>query len=261
MNKLFTTKEFLIYLIKSKSKYYIHSPFVYTFINEVLNDKRSFYCYEEIESLRKKLEANDARIEVEDFGAGSLLEKKNTRTISFIAKTSAAPKKYAQLLFRIILHFKCKNMLELGTSLGVTTAYLSAVNQNEKVFTVEGSQSIAEEAAINFSLLNRNNIKLIQGKFEEKLIPTLVEMKQVDLLYLDGNHRLNPTLDYFNSCLPFFTEYSIVVMDDIYWSSEMKQAWEQLKNHSSVTLSIDLFRMGILFFRHDRNKEHFRLYF
>lgn len=261
MNKLFATKEFLFYLIKAKSKYYVHSPFVFEFVNEVLNDTRSFYSYEEIESTRKLLSMDDSMIEVEDFGAGSQHKKKNKRTISFIAKTSAAPKKYSQLLFRIIEYYKCKNILELGTSLGVTTLYLSASNHHKNVFTIEGSKVIADEARKNFNQLNRTNINLILGTFEEKLLPTLTEIKQVDILYLDGNHRLKPTLEYFNTCLPFLHENSIVVIDDIYWSSEMKQAWTEIKLHSSVTLSIDLFRMGILFFRKDRHKEHFRLYF
>ncbi|MEI7801061.1 MAG: class I SAM-dependent methyltransferase [Bacteroidota bacterium] len=261
MSKLFSAKEFIRYLLEGKSKYYIHSPFVFEFVNEVLNDERSFYCYEEIESFRKILCIDDSIIEVEDFGAGSQLEKKNKRTISFIAKTSAAPKKYAQLLFRLIEHYKCKNILELGTSLGVTTLYLSASNHNEKVFSIEGSKGIADEARKNFNQLNRTNINLIQGTFKEKLLSTLTEIKQVDLLYLDGNHRMKPTLEYFTTCLPFLHENSFVVIDDIYWSNEMKQAWTEIKMHPSVTLSIDLFRMGILFFRKDRHKEHFRLYF
>ncbi len=261
MSKIFASKEYIRYLIEAKSKYYIHSPFVFSFVNEVLNDKREFYCYEEIEFYRKLLLANDSIIEVEDFGAGSQLEKKNKRSISFIAKTSAAPVKYSQLLFRIIQHYKCKNILELGTSLGVTALYLSAISNDEKVYSIEGSKVIAEEAQKNFNHLNRVNIRLIHGTFEEKLSSVLTEMKQVDFLYLDGNHRLKPTVNYFNTCLPFLNENSIVILDDIYWSEEMKQAWAQIKNHPSVTLSIDLFRMGILFFRKDRHKEHFRLYF
>ncbi len=261
MNKLFTAKEFLLYLIQAKSKYYIHSPFVFSFINEVMNDQRNFYCYGEVEKLRRKLEVDKSIIEVEDFGAGSLLEKKNKRTISFIAKTSAAPKKYSQLLFRIIQHYQCNNILEIGTSLGITTSYLSAVSNNEKIYSIEGSKSIAEAAKKNFEFLNRRNIQLIQGEFEDQLPSVLAEMKQVNFLYLDGNHRLKPTLDYFHSALPFMNENSIVVLDDIYWSPEMKQAWNEIKKHSSVTLSIDLFRIGILFLRKDRNKEHFRLHF
>ena len=120
---------------------------------------------------------------------------------------------------------------------------------------------IADEARKIFNQLNRTNINLIQGTFEEKFLSTLTEIKQVDFLYLDGNHRLKPTLEYFITCLPFLHENSIVVLDDIYWSSEMKQAWTEIKTHPSVTLSIDLFRIGILFFRKDRHKAHFRLYF
>ena len=261
MNKFFSAQEYLFYLFESKTKYYIHSPFVFSFINDVLNDKRDFYCYNEIEKLRNELKENELKIDVDDFGAGSLLENRNKRSISFIAKTSAAPQKYAQLLFRIIQFYKCENILELGTSLGVTTSYLSAINYGNKIYSIEGSHSIAAEAKKNFQSLERTNIQLIIGKFEERLNPTLNEMKHLDFLYLDGNHRLEPTINYFKQCLPYLNENSIVVLDDIYWSPEMKQAWNQIKSNASVTLSIDLFRMGILFFRKDKNKEHFRLRF
>ena len=139
--------------------------------------------------------------------------------------------------------------------------YLSAYNKKGNVFSIEGSKVIANEAKKKFIQLNRSNIQLIQGTFEEKLIPTLNEIKQVDFLYIDGNHKLKPTLDYFNTCLPYLHENSIVILDDIYWSHEMKQAWNEIKKQPSVTLSLDLFRVGILFFRKDRDKEHFRLYF
>ncbi len=261
MSKLFTAKEYIKYLIAGKSKYYIHSPFVFEFVNEVLNDKRCFYCYEEIESYRKLLRKKDSVIEIEDYGAGSQFEKKNKRSISFITKTSSAPEKYAQLLFRIVEFYNCKNLLELGTSLGITSLYLSAGNRQSCVYSIEGSKAIADEAKKTFEQFSRTNIQLTHGLFDEKLLPVLNKIKRLDFLYLDGNHRLKPTLDYFNTCLPFLHENSIVVLDDIYWSTEMMQAWIEIKKHHSVTLSIDLFRMGILFFRKDRSKEHFRLYF
>ena len=254
-------KNYLHYLHNRRSKYYIHSPFVFSFINDVLNDDREFYCYEEIESLRKNLLRSKDKIDVQDFGAGSVMGPASIRKISSIAKTSAAPAKYSKLLFRIVNHFRSNKILELGTSLGISTAYLSAWSNEAEVVTLEGSLSVTEQAKKNFSYLGRNNINLINGRFEDKLSSTVQQMKKIDFLFLDGNHRLSPTLSYFETCLPYLHQDSIVVLDDIHWSEEMLEAWNEIISRPEVTLSFDLFRLGILFFRKDRVKENFTLWF
>ena len=259
MQRFFILKEFLRYQLSAKSKYWIHSPFVFSFINEVMNDKRNFYCFDEIEKLRAELVKNNSVIQVNDFGAGTLHGKKSERTISFIAKTSGTPAKYAQLLFRLIEHYQLKNILELGTSHGIATSYFASTAHDAKVISIEGSNSIADEAEKNLKQLALSNAKIIRGEFEKKLPEALSEMKKIDFLFLDGDHRLTSTLSYFNQCVPHLHENSVVVLDDIYWSAEMKTAWQQVCAHQSVTLSIDLFRLGILFFRKDRAKEHFIL--
>jgi len=260
MHRLFQARSFARYVIKGKSKYYIHSPFVFSFINNVLHDKRAFYCYEEIEELRKKLKHSHEIISVEDFGAGAAM-KKRERLVRDIVLTAVKPGKYGQLLFRIASAFNAHEILELGTSLGLTTLYLSSANDNSKVITLEGSSAIAAIAMRRFNEMDRKNIQLVEGRFEETLPKALEQTTKLDLVYFDGNHRLQPTLHYFEQCLAKSHNDSIFVFDDIYWSKEMAEAWKRIKSHEAVTLTIDLFQLGIVFFRKEMQKEHFVLYY
>lgn len=240
----------------------MHSPFVFELIEEVLNDNRTFYAYQNIERLRQLMLMNNCILNIEDFGAGSRVIKNNSRSIAMVAKSSLKQKKYAQLLFRIINYYQPKIIVELGTSLGITTSYLAAANSSANVITFEGAAAIASVAKKNFLTLQLNNIKLIQGNFDDTLPATISTLSSLDFAFIDGNHRYQPTLNYFNQILTKSNPYSIIILDDIHWSKEMEQAWKQVQNHPSVTMTIDLFFIGIVFFREEfKVKQHFLVRF
>jgi predicted O-methyltransferase YrrM len=239
-----------------------HSPFVFDFITQVLNNRNHYYAYDSVEALREKLKLNKEIIQVEDMGAGSGSTKSNTRSIASIAKHAAKPKKYGQLLFRIVNHYQPSTILELGTSLGITTSYLALGNQQANLVTIEGSKTIAEKALENFAYLGVNNVKLIQGNFDRILPKTVEALAQIDMAFVDGNHRKQPTLDYFEQLLPVMTESSVMVFDDIHWSADMEEAWEQIRGDKRVMLSIDLFFLGLIFFNPAfKVKQHFTIRF
>jgi predicted O-methyltransferase YrrM len=263
-NHLTLAKKYLhYYLTASNSKGHgIHSPFVFEFIKFVLNDKKKYECYSTIEKQRQVLLNDKTIIEVEDFGAGSAVIKTNKRVVKDIAASSLKPQKYSQLLFRMIQFYNKKNVLELGTSFGITTAYLASSNNNPVVTSMEGSQSIATIAQHSFDALQLKNINIIKGNFEKTLSPFLSISKSIDFAFLDGNHRKVPTLQYFKQILSNSTEETIVVFDDIHWSTEMEDAWEEVKIHEAVTLTIDLFFIGVVFLKKDfKVKQHFSVRF
>jgi predicted O-methyltransferase YrrM len=244
-----TQKYISYYLHASNGKGHgIHSPFVYDFVRNVLNDKRQFYAYKQVEDLRQKLLRNQNVLEVEDFGAGSTQHKTNWRPISGIAQHAAKSKKWAQLLFRIVHNYQPNTILELGTSLGISTAYMSLANPKARIITAEGSAAVAEQANRNFQQLNGRNIEQVVGNFDDTLAGILQQVPQLDLSFIDGNHRLEPTLQYFNQLLPAMHNGSIMIFDDIHWSAGMEQAWRTIQQHRSVHLTIDLFFIGLVFF-------------
>ena len=248
--------------VKQKYGYGIHSPFVFELLKKTIRNFKSFDCYKDIENLRKTAKHSDKLIEVEDFGAGSHVLKSNKRKIKDIAQYSLTKKKYAKLLFRLVNHFKPKTILEFGTSLGITTIYLAKGNSNAKVITLEGSKEIAEEAKNNFKKINVKNINLITGEFDKTLPKTLLEIKNLDFVFFDGNHTKEATLSYFNQCLPYVLNDTVFVFDDIHWSKQMEEAWKEIKNHKEITVTIDLFFMGLVFFRKENYcKQNFTIKF
>jgi predicted O-methyltransferase YrrM len=237
----------------------IHSPFVFEFVEKVLNTQYQNATTNAIEKLRLQLKQNHSTIQIEDFGAGSRVIKQNKRSIATIAKSSLKPSKYSNLLARMVNFYEPTTIVELGTSLGVTTAYMAAANPIAVVYTIEGSPAIAAIAKQNFSRLGLKNIQSIVGNFDKilpELLPTIPG--NIDFAFIDGNHRLQPTLAYFNTLLQYANENTIIILDDIHWSEEMEQAWLYVQQHTTVTATIDLFFIGIVVFRKSfKTKQHF----
>jgi len=240
----------------------MHSPFLFSFITDVLNDKTAYPAYKKVEGMRRSLLQNNTSLLIRDFGAGSVTSAGNERTVSSIARNAAKPKKFSQLLYRIAQYYNSKNIVELGTSLGISTSYLAMAHNDAKVTTLEGAEAVADYAAGNFRSLGLDNIRVRKGNFDDTLMPVLEEMQQVDLAFIDGNHRLEPTIAYFHQLLPHLHNDSIVVFDDIHWSNGMEQAWQQIGSHEAVRCSIDLFFIGIVFFRKEfKEKQQFAIRF
>jgi predicted O-methyltransferase YrrM len=238
----------------------VHSPFVYDFIRHVLMDKRDFRAYRQVEALRAELKNDNTIIDVEDFGAGSGIDKTNRRSVASIARNAAKPQKWAQLLFRIVHYYKPQHILELGTSLGISTAYMALANPAGHIVTAEGSKAIAARAMQNFQVLNCPSIELVPGNFDDTMPQLLTKLPAIDLAFIDGNHRLEPTVRYFEQLLPHMGQYSMVIFDDIHWSAGMEEAWRTIQQHPAVKLSIDLFFIGIVLFRQEfHEKQHFTI--
>jgi predicted O-methyltransferase YrrM len=240
----------------------MHSPFVFDFIKTVLNDRQSYPAYTNVEKIRQQMLQDNRELTVRDYGAGSLADKSDQRTIASIARNAAKPKKYGQLLYRIVQKYKPETILELGTSLGITSSYLASANPGTNMITMEGSPAIAEVAKQNFKSLGLSQIELREGNFDETLLSVLSVFPSVDFVFADGNHRLEPTLRYFHQLLDKINPHSILIFDDIHWSREMEEAWAQIKTNDAVRCSIDLFFIGIVFFREEfREKQHFSIRF
>jgi len=239
-----------------------HSPFVFDFIRNVLNNNRDYLPPTAIEEQRKKFLRDQTMLRIEDLGAGSRKGSASSRRVREIAKTALKPPKYAQLLYRLVRHYEPSVILELGTSLGITTAYLASANPAATVYTIEGSPAIAAKAAEGFGALGLQQVQPLQGDFSNVLHGLLPTLKQVDLAYIDGNHRYAPTLEYFEQILPQCHELSVLVFDDIHWSAEMERAWEAICRHEAVQYSIDIFFLGFVFFRKGfKVKQHFSIRF
>ena len=256
-------KYFNYYLTASNGKGHgTHSPFIFHFITKILNDKNPYPEYAVVENLREQLLNHQTILSVEDFGAGSSISKTNQRSIASIAKNAAKPKKFGQLLFRMVKAYQPQTILELGTSLGVTTSYLSLAKPDANLITMEGAAAIANVAKRNFQNLKLQNVSITEGNFDLTLSAVVHRLSTIDLAFIDGNHRQAPTENYFHQLLPKISNDSILIFDDIHWSAEMEAAWATIKDHPSVTCTVDLFFIGVVFFRPEfHEKQHFSIRF
>ncbi len=247
--------QFLKYQLTASTKYYLHSPFVYQFYLNVLEGGVETELTP-INLLRTKLRNDVREIEVADFGTA----KSAVRIITELEKKVAVKEKYGLLLFRLVKHFQPKNILELGTNIGISSTYLAFGSPSAKIFSFEGSECLIEEAKKNHASLNISNTEFICGNFDETLSIFLQKKFLVDFVLFDGNHTKEATLKYFEQCLLHTNENSIFVFDDIYYSVEMTEAWKAIKSHPKITLSLDVYQFGICFFKKEKlAKENFVL--
>ncbi|MFN8325071.1 MAG: class I SAM-dependent methyltransferase [Flavobacteriaceae bacterium] len=252
-------KSYLKFLYNSKNEHGVHSPFVFDLVTKCFYDKTKYPEYSILKSYRKSLIENKNFIEVTDFGAGSRVFKSNRRQISKIAKTAGISPKRAELLFRIVNYFQPETILEIGTSLGLATSALSLGNVNAKITTLEGCSNTLAVAKQQFQTSNfkSEDIEFINTEFSSYLRNSKLQTPNYELIYFDGNHSKQATLNYFELLLPTITNETVWIFDDIHWSLEMEEAWETIKNHPKITVTIDTFQWGIVFFRTEQEKEHF----
>jgi predicted O-methyltransferase YrrM len=244
--------KFLIYLLTSSNGkgHGVHSPFVFDFIVHVLRGKQvDVQGFMQIEAKRRELEHSSKVLEVLDLGAGSSFDKKSQRTVSSIAKRAAKPSRFARLFYRIIRYYQIDSVLELGTSLGLTTRYLTIAEPRHGVISIEGAPAIAHFTAKSLAEEGIRNTTILTGDFKDHLPGALASMKGSKLVFFDGNHQYQPTLDYFQAALGVIGDEDILIFDDIHWSKDMEKAWSEIRNNGKVSCTIDLFFIGIVFFR------------
>ncbi|MCO5249728.1 MAG: class I SAM-dependent methyltransferase [Chitinophagales bacterium] len=254
-------KSFLEYHLHSKSEQRIHSPFVFELLRSVFYQEiKDQILVQKIESRREFLKNCSDKISVTDLGTGKW--KTSERKISDIARKSLKRKEYAQLIYRMVHHFLPKTTLELGTSLGLTTAYISQGYRDGQVITLEGCPNISQVAQDTFDFVGCQNIDRKIGGFDDVLSKILEQNPKFDLLFIDGNHSYEATIRYFHQLLPYTDTDSIFIFDDIHWSEGMERAWDEIKQHPQVKISIDIYEMGFIFLRNENHESsHFTIKF
>ncbi|MDB5131216.1 MAG: SAM-dependent methyltransferase [Mucilaginibacter sp.] len=250
-------KDYLLHRFKAKNRHGLHSPFVYRLADKIIYDFNAKKVYAGIEKVRDKLLIDNRVINVTDLGAGSHVNPDRKKKVSDIARHALKPPKLAQLLYRLAKDVNPRTIIELGTCLGITTLYLQNAAPEAKVYTLEGCPETAAIARENFKEAGLNNLDLITGNFDETLPGVIHSLNQLDFVFVDGNHQKEATLKYFEWCLPKVHEGTLLIFDDIYWSEGMKEAWAEIKVHPKVTATIDLFWIGLVYFRQGQAKENF----
>lgn len=282
--------------------------------NAVLEDKRWYYAFRDVEELRRRMLTSDVRVSLVDFGAappeggstasplasGAAFDEKEIANLSqsgekeenivslqipdadpdrkknvslppsggagggatlrHITRRAASSPRQGHMLFRLAAWLAPKTMLEFGASVGIGTMYLASAMRGARFVSLEGNPDCAQVARINLDVLGLNHVEIITGEFENTLPQALEKLQSLDFVFVDGNHRPEPTLRYFENCLPFASERAVFVFDDAWWSPGMTRAWEHICRHPQVTLTVDLYEISLAFINPAfKEKQHFRI--
>ena len=266
----------------------VHSPYLFEWVRMVMSDKNTYYVWDEIEEIRQEMLKDTRELEFVDYGSGGPLptspskgRSANMRRVCDIAKGSLARRKEAQLLARLVGWLgrplltspsrggigdeasedrKGLTIVELGTSLGVTTAYLAAMDSRNKVVTYEGCPAVAEVARANWEKLGLSNIACVVGEITVDSLQLAVDrLSGIDVAFIDANHTYEATLTYFNALASRVYEKSVVVVDDIHYNEDMEKAWKAICADERVTTTMDLYRMGLVFFDKHYWRKHYKM--
>ncbi len=247
---------YIKFIFSSSNQHGVHSPFVYELVTKCFYDKKRYPEYHKLKTYRNHLLNSKQRITVKDFGAGSRVFKSNERNVKDIAKNAGISSKRAELLFRLSRYLQVRSALELGTSLGMGTAALAMASDELNVATIEGCPETSSVAKNTLNQFDIRNYRSVVGNFDEVLSE---EKENFDLIYFDGNHQKEATLSYFEQLVEQTHNDTVFIFDDIHWSKDMLEAWKMIQEHPKVTVTIDTFFWGFVFFRKEQAKEHFTI--
>lgn len=254
---MYQIKQYIKFLFKSTNQHGVHSPFVYQFVTKCLYDKKKYDAYKKLQNYRKTLKNSKVELDITDLGEGSKTLDNNTRKVNQMVSTSSSSKKEVKLLFRVAKYFKLESVLELGTSLGMGTYAFTLANSNSKITTIEGCKNTSNFTKSQFQNLDVHNVNFNIGAFASEI--ESIDETHFDCIYFDGHHNKEATIKYFEALLSKAHNDSIFIFDDIYWSKDMTEAWDYIKAHNTVTVTVDCFHLGFVFFRKEQAKEHFKI--
>jgi predicted O-methyltransferase YrrM len=253
-------RRWLRFYLNASTIYDIHSPFVARLIHYVVEDKRWYYAFSDIESRRRAWKKDETPVVLSTLGAGSMVSGSQVRTAGELLSSNAVDPETGRRLFRLVFWSKPKYLVELGTAQGISTAYMASAGSTTQFYTLEGNRVVAEMAQRHLAELNMTQVKPFTGNFRDRLPALLEQLPALDFLFVDGDHTENGTLHYYRLCVEKRTAGSVFVFADIHWTDEMERTWRKLCAMPEVTLSIDLFHLGLLFFNPDiRVKQHYAI--
>jgi len=253
--------DFLKYRLKAKTRHGVHSPFAYRLVDQFIYDFHAKKIYSDIEKLRSELFLDVRSITITDLGVGSLLSKNKQKKVSTLARNILKPARLDQLIYRLAEDANPSTIIELGSCFGITTAYLAKAAPNARVISIEECFETAGIAKKNIDILQIQNTEVLIGNVNELFSSILESITELNFVLINGKQTKEAALNYFRKCLPKLSENSILIFDDIYRNKGMKDAWKQIKAHSEVSITIDLFQIGLVFVRKAQAKEDFIIRF
>jgi predicted O-methyltransferase YrrM len=236
-----------------KTKHSLHSPYVYAWYTSISSKHHA------------RTKHREDRLFLSKNWGTKILEYNGTRPkkIDSILANEVLPPAWLSMLVQTGTFIGAKKILELGTSIGITTSSLATIPTAALVVTFEKDPNLVEISKDLFlSRASGSIVKVCSGDINSTLLPYLAAMdgEPLDLVFVDANHQKAPTLEYVKVLEPYLNSVSWVILDDINHSQEMQDAWKQLRTLNTFDATIDLYRFGILIKNPNLQKTHYTLF-
>lgn len=235
-------KIYLEYYFKAETKFNIHPPFLFNFIDFTFDQDRIFYAFDKIQEASEILKRNETHIPSEPFSKN---RQQDQFTVAELYKKSGHSVSEYECLYRMNLFLKSKNSLELGACTGMSGIAIALSNKSGKLTSIEGNQFLSSICNAMFDRFKLSNAQCIAIEFDSFLNTTSVQ--DFDFVFLDGDHQYDSTIKYASKLLTITTDAAVLVLDDIHWSADMYRAWKDLIKHPAIQCSLETERWGILF--------------
>jgi predicted O-methyltransferase YrrM len=260
---LFRFQTTLRWYVRAKNPAVVRGEYLREFLREVYLDDRHYHAFDLVCSIRRHWRRQPGTVSTATLGAPSRTTRASRRPVSGLVRKNAIDAPTGKLLFRVALWLRASSILELGTNMGISGLYLHAPNTKATLHTVEGNEEVATLARQTFQMAGAGpGLRLHHASFDDWLkehLPSDTQagtFQSLDLLFLDGDHRYAPTLSYVKRLIPLRSAEAVFIVADIHWSPGMERAWEELKALPEVSASLDLYHLGVLFFKPGIEKEH-----
>jgi predicted O-methyltransferase YrrM len=251
---LYQQRKYLPFLFEASNQHGVHSPFIYQLVTQCFYKKINKNLWRAFLDTRQYFKEKNNT----DFETESKISKRNTRQVSQIAKVAGISNKKAKILIKTLDYLKPERILEIGTAMTLGTSAIKKENKSTSILTLKECPETSKTIQKLFKKNNFEGIEIINGNFSE-ILSTCTQNKKFDCVVFDRSHTKKATLNYFEECLKTIHNNSFFIFDDIYRTSEMQEAWSVIKKHSKVTVTVDVFYFGIVFFRKEQAKEHFKI--
>ena len=269
-NKLLKTKHFLsckVYNYRNLQSLnqhgvegkHIAQAFLKTLNGENTPDENQLF--KKLNQFRLDLITDKRKISFEEIGHKSIM------TVAEVVDRAASPEIWAQFFYRLSQASRIKNILEIGTNLGISGQYFIKAlegKKNAKFISMEGVKGLCEIASTRFDLISgENHFEVVHGLYDKSLQNIVISNIYFDLIFIDGNHRYEATLKYFELLKNNLSYRAIVIFDDIHWSSGMRRAWREICTQKGVVFSVNFFKLGLIVFDSKQSKptdDHYQLF-
>lgn len=234
-------KTILLYrFLRYRKGFGVHSPFAFSFITKVIDERYGYYAYNDIELIRRQL------------------VHRNCPMLKTDIKRS-----HGELLFRIVNYFKPERLIQIGTSAGIGSLYMTAPSSRLNYLLLDSDDNNAEQTIWSLRKFNpkASSVSVIAGDYLKTLPAALSKMSAVDFLFFNSAKDKEKNMIYLDEAIKYVQSDTVFFIEGIRSNREMRQLWKNICLREDVSVTFDLYNVGVVFFNKKLHKQNYIVFF